>query len=124
MTFGETLIDFRERHGVGRRRLHELTGLSLSYLHYIENDRVLPGHDNLEKLAKGISDHAGKKVSAKELLRERDRTELNRLGIGRNEAGLILFLKEHGPIGDRARQKIEAAAERALRNEAQANEGV
>lgn len=119
MTFGQTLIDFRERYGVGRKRLHELTGISLSYLHYIENDRVLPGHENLEKIAKGISDHTGKQVSAKPLIRERDRIELSRLGFDRNKADLTLFLKESGPVDDEARGKIEAAIGRVLGGEHQ-----
>lgn len=114
MTFGDTLVSFRERYGVSRRRLHELTGLSLSYLHYIENNRVLPGHDNLEKIAAGISEHTGTRISSVELVRERDEIELHRLGLGQNEAGLALFFKEHGPVSNEARRKIEESARQAL----------
>ena len=120
MTFGQTLIEFREQYGIGRKRLHELTGLSLSYLHYIENDRVLPGHDNLKKIAKGVAKDSGKRVSARDLIRERDRVELSRLGLDRNKAELTLLLKEGGPVSDAARKQIEETIESVLTKERKA----
>lgn len=114
MTFGQHLIELRKQHDVGRKRLHELSGLSLSYLHYIENDQVLPGPDNLRKIAKAIEEASRTPVSAEELIRERDRVELERMGFDANKAHLTLLLKERGPLDDSARATIEKAIDKVL----------
>lgn len=114
MSFGDELIQVRESRGIGRKRLAELARLSLSYLHYIENDRVLPGHDNLRKIARAINGVSKDKVSADDLIRERDRVELERMGLRGNKADLTLLLRESGPLSDEAKRKIERTIARVL----------
>lgn len=116
MTFGEELKDARESRGIGRTKLGELTGLSLSYLHYIENDRVLPGPDNLKKIAKAINKASKQKVDAAEWIRTRDRIELERLGFDGNQADVTLLLRESGPLTDEAKKTIERTITRVLKD--------
>jgi transcriptional regulator with XRE-family HTH domain len=97
LTFGDYLISIREERDVSRRKLNELTGLSLSYLHEIETDRYLPGPDNLRKIAKAL------RFDVDELLRARDRIEFERMGL---DPDATLMLKEMGELTDDERRRL------------------
>jgi transcriptional regulator with XRE-family HTH domain len=98
MSFGEYLVGLREDRGVSRRKLHERSGLSLSYLHQIENGNFLPGPDNLHKIADALPG-----VNADDLIRRRDAIELERMGF---DSEATLLLKEMGDLSDKERQRI------------------
>ncbi len=99
--FGARLVALRTERDVGRRKLKDLTGLSLSYLHEIENNVYLPSHERLEVIADALGI---KGADRKQLLADRERAELARLGF--DEADVTLLLKEAGPLTDDARAKI------------------
>jgi len=87
-TFGEKIVTLREEKGWSRNRLHQETGLALSYLHGVETDQWLPGRENLEK----IVDKLG--PAATDLLDERDRIDYQRMGL---DADSTLLLKDISP---------------------------
>lgn len=97
MSFGQYLVACREERGISRRKLNELSGLSLSYLHEIETGQYLPGPDNLKKIAKAL------RIDEEALLRERDMVELGRMGLDPEAA---LQLKQLGPLSHSERQKF------------------
>jgi transcriptional regulator with XRE-family HTH domain len=97
MAFGRYLVELREKHGVSRRRLNEMTGLSLSYLHEIEKGNYLPGPENLRKIAVALGE------DPEQLLRERDRVQFERLGL---DPELSLLLKEAGELSDDERSTL------------------
>lgn len=98
---GATLIALRTERDIGRRKLKDLTGLSLSYLHEIENNVYLPSRERLELIADALKIKGSER---EQLLSDRDRAELKKLGF--EDADVTLLLKEAGPLTDEAREKI------------------
>lgn len=93
MSLGAHLVGLRERRDIGRKELARKTGLSLSYLHYVENDRTIPGLDKLELIAKRLGLSPAEKGA---LVEERQIAELRRLGVARPEVTILL-----NRLGDR-----------------------
>ncbi len=63
------------------------TGLSLSYLHYIERDQTVPGVAKLEQIADALS---LKRSERAELLRHREIAELRKAGVERPELAVLV----------------------------------
>lgn len=97
MDFGQHLIKLRKDRAIGRRKLAELTGLSLSYLHEVETSEYLPGHENLRKIAKALD------IDEDGLLAERDRIEYERMGL---DPDATVQLKEMGDLSERERERL------------------
>ena len=50
---GEYLSDIRRMKGLSLKEASEVTGISMSYLHRLENNMKLPSYSTLSKLKKG-----------------------------------------------------------------------
>ncbi len=101
MDFGRHLVEAREGKGVGRRELNKRSGLSLSYLHEVENDVYLPSPEKLKLIADALKLRGD---ARRELFRAREEAELERLGF--SDTDVTLLLKETGPLNEDARQRI------------------
>ncbi len=85
MTIGETIKRLRKKRGWSQNRLALETELSRSYVHYVEQDRVLPSAEKLRAVIEALGAEAGPVV------RQRDEIELGRLNV---DAHATLMLKE------------------------------
>lgn len=101
MGLGSHLVALRESRGVGRKELARRTGLSLSYLHYVENDRTIPGVEKLELIGRHLELRPAEQAA---LLEERQLAELRRLGVTRPEFTVLI-----NRIGDRLSEEEYAA---------------
>ncbi len=57
-TFGERLQAWRTEQSIGRRAIQQKTGMSLGYLHEIENDRYLPSEAHVRAIADALGQPA------------------------------------------------------------------
>src|SRR5947209_5843520 len=97
MSIGTEIKRLRDERGWSQARLGRETGLSTSYLFYIENDDVLP---SAEKLRQVVGTLGG---DPEPLVRVRDEIELRRLDV---DAPTVLRLKEE--FGDLSAEEREA----------------
>ncbi|WP_341959920.1 helix-turn-helix domain-containing protein [Planococcus maritimus] len=50
---GKYLSDIRRMKGMSLKEASEITGISMSYLHRLENNKKVPSYSTLSKLTKG-----------------------------------------------------------------------
>lgn len=55
LTFGQYIVQLREKHGYSQRKLAEIAGVTNSTISRIEADTVNPDPDTLEKLSKALN---------------------------------------------------------------------
>lgn len=100
MSFNQTFIDLRTRRRIPMRLFEERTGISTSYIHSIEKEKLLPSHEKLEQLASVFvevaeeQEAADPQADARRLLRERQRTAYERLGYEPALAEILLSLDD------------------------------
>lgn len=98
MSIGTEIARLRAETGWSQARLARKTGLSSSYLYYVENDEVLPSAEKLRQIVRAMGG------DPEPLVRMRDEVELSRLGI---DAPTVLRLKEEfGDLTDDEREAV------------------
>jgi transcriptional regulator with XRE-family HTH domain len=71
---GARLRRLRLEQGVSQRELERRSGLQASYLSKLENDVVLPGLDNLDRIARSLGFSLSQVLAAGPARRRRSRT--------------------------------------------------
>jgi transcriptional regulator with XRE-family HTH domain len=99
MSIGTEIAKLRAEAGWSQARLSRETGMSSSYLYYVENDEVLPSADKLGQIVRALGG------DPERIVRIRDELALSRLDL---DAPTVLRLKEE--FGDLSDEEREAAA--------------
>ena len=100
-SIGSEIARLRSERGWSRIKLREKTGLSTSYLHYVEHDEVLPSAGKLRTIVKTLGG------DPEPLVRLRDEIELRRLGA---DAKTVLLLREEfGELTEDEREAVRGA---------------
>jgi transcriptional regulator with XRE-family HTH domain len=101
MSFDQTFSDLRARRRIPMRLFEERTGISTSYIHGIEKEKLLPSREKLEQLAAVFvevaeeQEAADPQADARRLFRERARTAyIERLGYEPDLAEILLSLDD------------------------------
>ncbi len=101
MSFDQTFSDLRARRRIPMRLFEERAGISTSYIHGIEKEKLLPSREKLEQLAHVFvavakeQEAADPQADARRLFRERDRTAyIERLGYEPRLAEILLSLDD------------------------------
>ncbi len=101
MSFDQTFSDLRARRRIPMRLFEERAGVSTSYIHGIEKEKLLPSRERLEPIAAVFVEIAEEQeagdpqADARRLFRERDRTSyIERLGYKPELAEILLSLDE------------------------------
>ncbi len=105
MSIGSEIASLRARRGWSRARVKEETGLSTSYLHYVEHDELLPSAEKLRELVRALGGHPDP------LVRLRDEVELRRMNA---DADTVLLLRdEFGDLSEEEREAVRRTLRRA-----------
>lgn len=91
MTFGDRLRELREERGLSQREVHRRSGLSMSYIYYVEKGRVTPGDDNLKRFAKALG------VRQKDLFEDLQKARFAQQGV---DPDASVLLKELGDLSE------------------------
>ena len=103
-SLGTEIARLRAERGWSRSELKQRTGLSTSYLHYVEHDEVLPSAGKLRTIVKTLGG------DPEPFVRLRDEIELRRLGA---DAKTVLLLKqEFGDLTGEEREAVRSALRR------------
>lgn len=99
MSIGTEIAKLRAEAGWSQARLSRETGMSSSYLYYVENDEVLPSAEKLRQIVRALQG------DPEPIVRIRDELALSRLDL---DAPTVLRLKKE--FGDLSEEEREAAA--------------
>jgi transcriptional regulator with XRE-family HTH domain len=104
MSFATTFTDLRARRRIPMRLFEERVGINPSYIHGVENDKLLPSLEKLELLASVFvevareQEAANPEEDARRLFRERERTAFmtaaDRLDFDPDLAEVLISLRE------------------------------
>jgi transcriptional regulator with XRE-family HTH domain len=97
MSLGSEIGKLRAQRGWSRARLKEATGISTSYLHYVEHDELLPSAEKVREIVGALG------ADPDPLVRLRDELELRRMNA---DADTVLLLREE--FGELSQEEREA----------------
>jgi transcriptional regulator with XRE-family HTH domain len=104
VSLGSEIAKLRAKRGWSRARLNAETGISTSYLHYVEHDQLLPAADKVREIVTALDG------DPEPLVRLRDEIELRRLNA---DADTVLLLRdEFGELSDEERDAVRRAVRR------------